>query len=67
MKIYSVYDPEFNDYGKVIEGAATGRILEVLKNETPIPEGTVYVPDFEPISSLDEAKKLSNTLFGGVP
>ena len=67
MKIYSVYDPEFNDYGKVIEGAATGKILEVLKNETPIPEGTVYVPDFEPISSLDEAKKLSNTLFGGVP
>ena len=39
----------------------------MLKEQTPIPEGTVYVPDFEPISSLEEAKAAQNALFGGVP
>jgi len=67
MKIYSVYDPEFKNYGRVIEGAQVSEILKVLDKETPLPEGTVYVPDFEPITSLDEAKRLSLTLFGGVP
>ena len=67
MKIYNVADPEFRAYGRVIEGAEVSTILIVLKEETPIPEGTVYVPDFEPISCLDEAKRLSLSLFGGVP
>ena len=67
MKIYNVTDPEFRPYGRVIEGCETGEILKVLREQTPIPEGTVYVPDFDPIRSLDEAKRLSVTLFGGVP
>ncbi len=67
MKIFNVTDPEFIPYGRVIEGAEVSEILKVLKEETPLPEGTVYVPDFEPITSLDEAKRLSLTLFGGVP
>ena len=67
MKIYNVTDPEFIPYGRVIEGAEVSQILKVLKEETPLPEGTVYVPDFEPISSLEEAKRLSLSIFGGVP
>ncbi|MDO5702813.1 MAG: DUF4867 family protein [Lachnospiraceae bacterium] len=67
MKIYSVMDPEFKPYGRVIEGCSVSEILRVLRSETPLPEGVVYVPDFDPIRSLDEAKRLSVTLFGGVP
>lgn len=67
MKIYDVTDKAFAEYGRIIEGADVSEILEVLRTQTPIPEGTVYVPDFEPITSLDEAKRLSLTLFGGVP
>ena len=67
MKIYNVTDPEFIPYGRVIEGAEVSQILKVLKEEPPLPEGTVYVPDFEPISSLEEAKRLSLSIFGGVP
>ena len=67
MKIYKVTDPEFKEYGRVVEGVCTDQILKVLKEQTPIPEGTVYVPDFEPISSLEEAKAAQNALFGGVP
>ena len=67
MKIYSVSDPEFKEYGRIVEGAKVSDILKVLKEQTPIPEGVVYVPDFEPITSLEEAKRLSLTIFGGVP
>ena len=67
MKIYKVTDPEFKEYGRVVKGVCTDQILKVLKEQTPIPEGTVYVPDFEPISSLEEAKAAQNDLFGGVP
>ena len=67
MKIYSVNDPEFKPYGRVVEGAEVSQILKVLREETPIPEGVVYVPDFDPITSLDEAKRLSLTMYGGVP
>ena len=67
MKIYKVTDPEFKEYGRVVEGVCTDNILKVLKEQTPIPEGTTYVPDFEPISSLPEAKAAEKALFGGVP
>ena len=32
MKIYSIYDPEFADYGKVMEGYDVKPILESVKN-----------------------------------
>ena len=67
MKVYDVTDKAFVEYGRVIEGVEVSGILDVLRTQTPIPEGTVYVPDFEPITSLEEAKRLSLTLFGGVP
>lgn len=66
MKIYSVTDSEFKEYGRVIENVQTDAILNALK-ETPLPEDVIYVPDCDAISSLDEAKKLSLSLFGGLP
>ena len=53
MKIYSVYDPAFKPYGQIVEGMedAIGEILEVLK-DTPLPEGTDYVPEEESLQEL---------------
>ena len=67
MTIYKVTDPEFREYGRVVEGYEVSQILKTLEEQTPLPEGVVYVPDFEPITSLEEAKKLSLSIFGGVP
>lgn len=68
MKIYNVADPEFREYGRVIEGCKVTDILKTLEEQTPCPEdGTVYVAKDEKIQSLEEAKRLSLTLFGGVP
>ncbi len=68
MKFYDVTSPEFREYGRVVEGCEVSRILEVLRKQAPIPEdSTVYVAKDEAIQSLDEAKRLALTLFGGVP
>lgn len=69
MKIHSVYDPEFQDYGQIVEGMdeAIARILQVLK-ETPVPEeGTEYVPEYPPLQALPEAEAVSLRCFGGMP
>ena len=67
MKIYSVTDPAFAPYGKIIEGYDVAPILEALKKETPLPEGTAYVPEEPAIQNLPAAEKLALSLFGGTP
>ncbi len=68
MQIYEVTSPEFREYGRVIEGCEVSQILKVLKEVAPVPaDSTVYVAKDEAIQSLDEAKRLALTLFGGVP
>ena len=67
MKIYSVTDPEFKEYGRVIEGVDTQPFVEALETKTPLPEGTGYVPEEPALQNLDAAKKAAPVLFGGMP
>ncbi len=68
MKIYSVYDEEFKEYGRVVEGVDTTEILEALANKTPMPEeGVMYVPEEPEIQNLASAAVAEKSLFGGVP
>ncbi|SFO10706.1 protein of unknown function [Pseudobutyrivibrio sp. UC1225] len=69
MKILKVTDPEFTNYGRIIEGyeAEKKEIVEALKNSTPIPEGTEYVAEEKALQSLAAADKITNSLFGGSP
>jgi hypothetical protein len=68
MKIYNVTDPEFREYGRIIEGYDLSEILDVLNQHTPCPEGgTAYVPKEEAIQNLPSAKALASSLFGGLP
>lgn len=68
MKIYSVYDPEFKPYGQIVEGMekAIHEILSVLK-DTPLPEGTGYVPEEPMLQELPTMVEVSEHLFGGMP
>ena len=43
MKIYSVNDPEFKPYGKILEGYDTAPLLKALDESTPLPDGVDYV------------------------
>ncbi len=68
MKIYSVYDPEFKPYGRVVTGMEKmiAEILPVLAG-TPLPEGVGYVPEEPKLQALAEAQTVSDHLYGGMP
>jgi len=67
MYIYSVYDPEFKSYGKVLEGYDTAELVKAM-NDIPMPEAGV---SYEPaIASLEECSifsQLENRAYGGMP
>jgi len=68
MKIHSVYDPAFKPYGQIVEGMeeTVKEILSVLK-DTPLPEGTAYVPEDENLQELPAMVEVSEHLYGGMP
>lgn len=68
MRIYSVFDPEFKPYGKLVEGidAAIEEILQALK-ATPLPDGVCYVAEEEALQELPAMVEVSEHCFGGMP
>ena len=51
MKIYSVRDPEFKPYGKLLEGYDTAELLEAME-AIPLPEsGVAYLPGIESLEA----------------
>lgn len=68
MKIYSVYDPEFKPYGRVVTGLedTAAEILSVLK-DAPQGAGVDYVPEYEPLQKLPAMAEVSDHCFGGMP
>ena len=69
MKILKVTDPEFTNYGRIIEGYEEEKkqIEETLRDKTPIPEGTDYVAEEKVLQELPAADRIANSLFGGSP
>lgn len=68
MGILSVFDPAFKPYGKVITGmeVTCREILDTLA-DTPLPDGTDYVPTDPALQELPAAVEVSENLFGGMP
>lgn len=68
MKIYSVYEEEFKDYGQIVDGMedTVKEILDTLKY-TPLPEGTDYVAMDPSLQALPAAIEVSEHLYGGMP
>ena len=67
MKIYSVNDPEFKEYGQIVTGIDVAPILKALEEHTPLPEGVEYVPEKAEIQSLDVTKVIADHVYGGMP
>ena len=69
MQILNVTDPEFTNYGRIIEGyeAEITEIMETLGEKTPVPAGTDYVAEDKVLQELPAADKITNSLFGGSP
>ncbi len=67
MKIYSVTDPEFKEYGKIIEGYDVTELMETLEKCTPIPEEVTYVALQKELQDLSIADDFSAGIYGGMP
>lgn len=67
MKIYSVRDPEFKPYGKVLEGYDTTALAAAM-NAIPLPgSGTAYEPGIAALEACAIYGQLQNNAFGGMP
>ena len=68
MHIYSINDPEFAPYGRIVEGIAADELLEVLEEQTPLPEeGTKYLAEDETLMALDVEADFWDRIYGGMP
>ncbi len=67
MKILSVLDPSFQNYGQVLTGYDTAELLATLDKVSPLPEGVEYVPEQAELMALPIAKELADSAFGGMP
>ena len=67
MKTYSVYDPEFRAYGKVLEGYDTAELLDAMR-AIPLPaEGTAYEPGIASLEACGIFAQLRDGAYGGMP
>lgn len=67
MKIYSVADPEFKSYGKVLAGYETTDLCTAMA-AIPLPEsGTAYRPSIEILEACAVFTVFRDRAFGGMP
>lgn len=67
MKIYSVYDPEFRPYGRVLEGYDTAELLAAMAAIEMPESGTAYRPSIPALEGCAIYGKLQNSAYGGMP
>ncbi|MBO4534385.1 MAG: DUF4867 family protein [Clostridia bacterium] len=68
VRIYSVFDPEFAPYGRVVEGYDFAPLAAYLVEHTAIPEvGNVYRPSIPEMEALPVKAEVERTLYGGMP
>ena len=67
MKILSVTDPSFQNYGQILGGYDVKELLATLDKVTPLPEAVDYVPEQAELMALPIAEELKNNAYGGMP
>lgn len=67
MKILSINDPKFKEFGRIVRGFDASSILEVLsKRECPA-DSVIYNPSDPEIESLPAAHEIQEKLYGKMP
>ena len=67
MQIYSVFDPEFKTYGKILEGYDTVQLLASME-KIPMPaDGTAYEPGINSLEACGIFPALRDRAYGGMP
>ncbi|MEY8319985.1 DUF4867 family protein [Lachnospiraceae bacterium 46-61] len=66
MDILQITDKAFGEFGRIVKYQYAYQIVEALEKYTPLPETVEYVPEETALQNLDAAKKLANSLYGGM-
>ena len=67
MKIYSITDPEFKAYGKVLEGYDVEELLHAME-QIPLPEdGVAYEPGIDSLEACAVIADFRDRAYGGMP
>lgn len=67
IKVYSVYDPEFARYGRILDFPAES-LIEVCERTAVMPEtGSLYVRSMPELEKLEIFTSVQDTLCGGAP
>ena len=66
MKIYSVTDPEFKPYGKILEGFDTAELCAAME-AIPLPDGTAYEPGIDSLETCKVFADFRDRAYGGMP
>ncbi len=67
MKIYSVNDPEFREYGKVLSGYDTSELVSAMEKVEMPAEGVAYEPWIDSLEACGIFNELADNAFGGMP
>lgn len=67
MKIYSVTDPEFKPYGKILDGYDTAELLRAMEEIEMPEEGTAYEPGIESLEACAIFTEFRDRAYGGMP
>lgn len=67
MKIYSVNDPEFAEYGKVLEGYDTKELLAAMEKIALPEDGVAYEPWIDSLEKCAIKDEFGERAYGGMP
>ena len=67
MKIESVFDASFRQYGKVVEGLHLDELLAALSKTEKPTDGVIYVPGDDSLENTPAKKELEDNVYGGMP
>ena len=67
MKIFSVFDPEFAEFGKVLSGYDTAELVEAMNKIEMPAEGVAYEPGIDSLEAVSIFGDLADNAFGGMP
>lgn len=66
MKIYSVNDKEFSEYGRILSGLKLDELLTKME-ETPLPDDVIYVAGDEKLEATESYSQMSKSVYGSMP
>lgn len=67
LPVYSVFDEEFKEYGRVVKDIDAAPFIEAAADIEYPEDSSVYFASYEAFEKLEESEKIRNDLFGGVP